>query len=265
MKVHFNNPPINELIIGVHFQPPLARLRSEHIGLLWSRFRTEFPTVEQRPPLFNVVRDQNAVIEVSDEFMVMPRFWLVSEDETRLIQIDKGAFLLNWRRRNSEYPHFADNLKPAFDKYYSVFRDFLENEVGVADPKVNHCELTYVDVIPSTDYWQGPHETHHVIPSFVVPDYRADHDSVSAFNCKYQYDVEPNLQLHVAIRTAETVSPPALPLLFLEFKALGRPDDDSTSKIDAWYDQAHDVIISRFLGMTSKDIQRRHWELEEVG
>lgn len=92
MKVHFNNPPINELIIGAHFQPPLARLRSEHIGLLLSRLRTEFPTVEQRPPLFNVVRDQNTVIEVSDEFMVMPRFWLISEDDTRLIQIEKSAF-----------------------------------------------------------------------------------------------------------------------------------------------------------------------------
>ncbi len=37
MKVRFKNPPINELIIGVYFHPPLARLRSEHIGLLWSR------------------------------------------------------------------------------------------------------------------------------------------------------------------------------------------------------------------------------------
>ena len=195
----------------------------------------------------------------------MPRYWLVSQDETHLVQVEKSAFLLNWRRRNSKYPHFADNLKPAFDEYYGIFGDFLENEVGMEEPRVAQCEFTYVNIIPSTDYWQGPQDTCQVIPSFAVPEYEARQEFVSAFNCTYRYDVNPNLRLHVAIRTAETASSPVLPVLFLELKALGRPDGDSTSKFDEWYDQAHDAIISRFLSLTNKDIQRKHWELEDVG
>ncbi len=194
----------------------------------------------------------------------MPRFWFVSEDEVSLIQVQKSAFLLNWRRRNAKYPHFAEHLKPGFDKYYGVFKEFLRYDVGMGGPEISHCELTYVNVIMSSDYWQGPYDTSRVIRSFAIPNHESGHDTVPAFNCVYQYEVELNLQLHVTIRTAKTANPLGSPLLILEFKALGQPDDVSTSKINAWYDRAHDAIISRFLCMTNKDVQHTHWKLEEA-
>ena len=51
MTIKFENPPINELVIGTYFNPPLANLRNEHIGLLWSKFRDEFPTSHNSPRL----------------------------------------------------------------------------------------------------------------------------------------------------------------------------------------------------------------------
>ncbi len=97
MKGRFRNPPINELIIGAYFEPPVIALRSEHIGLLWSRLRHEFPVVKQRKPLGIVEPPPRAVLTISEEFLVMPRFWFVSKDKVHLIQVQKNAFLLNWR------------------------------------------------------------------------------------------------------------------------------------------------------------------------
>lgn len=34
MKIRFQNPPINELVLADYLSPPVFTLRSEHIGLL---------------------------------------------------------------------------------------------------------------------------------------------------------------------------------------------------------------------------------------
>ncbi len=264
MKVRFKNPPIDEVVIGAYFDPPLTALRSEHIGLLWSRLREEFPTVEQRPPISSAVQGQEAILTFDTEFMTMPRYWFVSEDEVTLIQVQKDAFLLNWRRRNSEYPHYAENLKPGFDNYYRILEAFLKDDVGVEHPGIGRCELTYIDMIKPSEYWQGPQDTSGVIRSFSVPDCAFAHDAVPVFSCAYRYNVEPNLQLYVTIRSAESVNQRGSPLLYLEFKALGSPSGPAKSDADTWYDRAHEVIVAQFLNMTNKRVQRKLWILEET-
>ena len=264
MKIKFKNPPINEVIIGIYFESPLTAFRSEHIGLLWSRLRKDFPTVEQRPPITGTVQGQETTLMVDGEFLVMPRYWFVSEDESTLLQVQKDAFLLNWRKRNSEHPHFAENLKPSFDRYYQIFETFLQADVGLAYPTIGRCELTYIDMINPSDFWQGLQDTPSVIRSFLIPDCVSAHSTVSAFNCAYRYDVEPNLQLHVTLRTAKTVGQSGSPCLTLEFKALSPPSGIVKSGIDTWYDRAHDAIVAQFLGMTSERIQRELWVIEEI-
>ncbi len=263
MKVRFKNPPINELIIGVYFNPPIIPLRSEHIGLLWSRFRDDFPKVEQREPLFVGAFGNPSAQITSNEFPFMPRYWFVSEDEVNLIQIQKDAFLLNWRKREAEYPHFDEHLKPSFDKYLLEFKEFLHDEFGKSDIKIGLCELTYVDLIEPCDFWRGPQDTSRLIPSFVTPDFEIETGSTTAFNCVFHHEAGPELQLRTSIRTAVSTAEPKSPRLVLEFKALGQPAVAGTSGMDKWYNRAHDVIISQFLGMTDEQIQRTYWVPEE--
>lgn len=265
MQVKFKNPPINEVIIGVYFDPGLAALRSEHIGMFWSRLKQEFPTVEQRFPITNPIQSNQAVIEISNEIMPMPRYWLVSEDEATLVQIQKDAFLLNWRRRESDYPHFDENLKPSFDKYYGIFESFLKDDVGVESPRIGHCELTYIDMIEPSEYWKGPLDTSDLIQPFSIPQCASTNDAVPVFNCAYLYHVNPNLQLHVAVRSATSVEQPDSPLLYLEFKGLGSPLGNTKPDTDEWYDLAHKVIVEQFLSMTNKQVQREHWIREDIG
>ena len=266
MNVRFKNPPINELVIGAYFDPPLLALRSEHIGLFWERLRDIFPTVEQREPLSGVAQSPGpgGVVTISNEFLPMPRYWFVSEDNVNLIQVQKNAFLLNWRSRDTDYPHFTEHLKPNFDKYYGIFERFLREDVGEQSVRIGLCELTYVDLIEPCTYWQGPQDTSNVIPSFVLPDCGLGDSVASAFNTVYRYELGPRSQLHVAIRTTEAANEPDSPRLVLEFKALGHLGGVPKSDTASWYSEAHDAIVSRFLNMTSKDVQRIYWLPEDV-
>ena len=256
MKIRFQNPPINELVIATYFNPPLVTLRSEHVGLLWSKIRDDFPAVEQQAP----VGGAEAFGQISDEVFPMPRFWFVAENKINLIQLQKNAFMLNWRRRGAQYPHFAENLKLAFDKYYRIFEDFSREDVGVQDIKIDLCELTYVNTIEACEYWQGPQDTAKVIPFFAIPNMAIGSSPAAAFNCTYVLVPSKDLQLRVTIRNGETTAKPGAPVLVLEIKATGRLGQVGKSTADVWFERAHDAIIGSFVGMTSKDIQHTYWK-----
>ena len=190
----------------------------------------------------------------------MPRFWFSAEDNVNLIQLQKNAFMLNWRRRDAQYPHFAENLKPAFDKYFRIFEDFAREDVGVEDIKIDLCELTYINTIEACEYWQGPQDTAKVVPSFAIPETGTESSAPSAFNCTYVYVPSKDLQLRVSIRNGEVTTKPGTPVLVLEIKASGRLGQVGKSIADEWFERAHDAIIASFVGMTSEDIQQAHWK-----
>ncbi len=166
-SIAFKHPPVDEVVVSTYFNPPLSDLRSEHIGLFWGKIREDFPVVSQQPP----VMSQQSPVEVvqsinADEPFPMPRYWIVSEDETELIQIQKSAFMFNWRRRDDEYPRFHRSIKPAFDGYYGLFSEFIRTEINMTEPLIDLCELTYINVLEPCEYWTGPQDTKKVLPAF---------------------------------------------------------------------------------------------------
>ncbi len=263
MKVRFNNPPINELAIGVYFDPPLIPFRSEHIGLLWSRLRDEFPKVEQTEPLSSAVHS-NASMDIGrDGYPVMPRYWFVSEDEINLIQVQNNAFFLNWRKQEKEYPHFHEQLKPSFDKNLMDFKKFLHDEIRISNVGIGLCELIYVNVIESCEYWRGPEDISRLIPSFAMLGCGPKPSTAQEFACIYGWKIDAFLHLLATIKIAGPRGPTDTRRLIIELKALGRPSGATTSHLDKWYDNAHDAIVSQFLSMTDKDVQRDFWLLKE--
>jgi len=262
MKTRFQNPPINELVIATYFNPPLFALRSEHVGLFWSRVRKDFPVVEQQPP----VGGAETFELIGGEIFPMPRFWFVADDQVNLLQLQKNALMLNWRRRDADYPHFDEHLKPAFDRYYRVFEDFAREDVGASEIKIDVCELTYINTVEACEYWRGPEDTAKIIPSFVMPDIGLPSQDAPAFNCTFAFMLAPDLQLRVAIRNGEATAQPAKPVLVFEIRAAGRlTQGGSKSAADAWFERAHDAIIKCFVGMTSRDIQHTYWKLVGEG
>src|SRR4051812_2068164 len=103
MSIKFKNPPINELVIGVHFEREIASLRSEHVGLFWGQVRQTFPNIQQQTPVVPPTLPPLQQLFVSSELW-MPRFWLEAPDDSILMQIQNNAFLFNWRKRETDYP-----------------------------------------------------------------------------------------------------------------------------------------------------------------
>ncbi len=254
MPIAFKNPPINEVVVSSYFNPPLANFRSEHVGLFWEKIKDAFPTVKQQFPV-NMNQDS-----IPDEFFSMPRYWFIAGDEIRLIQIQKNAFMFNWRRRKgNEYPRYYENIKPAFDKYYGLFSEFIRTEVGIAEPTIDLCELIYINTIEHCDFWAGPRDTTNVIPSFSILDSGINTSEPPSFNCNYLYKVSNDLQLNISIRSGVKTQQQNAPVLAFEIKASGRIEGVAKTVSDEWFQRAHDSIIKCFAHMTSTNIQEKHW------
>ena len=259
MPVTFKNPPINEVVIATYFNAPIAHLRSEHIGLLWDKIRGEFPVVHQQPPIISpmgIGPDTN-----SGEFLPMPRYWFVAKDDIYIIQVQKNAFIFNWRRRKSnEYTRFHKDIKPAFDKYYNLFDEFIRTEVAEPALSIDLCELTYINSIKQCEFWSGPQDTMNVIPSFSILSLDAQGAGPLNFNCQYETRIEADMALNIGIRSGATTQSPDIPVLIFEIKAGGRLAMATKSLADDWFERAHDTINSCFVNMTSEDIQSRYWQ-----
>ena len=255
--VSFENPPINEVVISTYFDPQLSDMRSEHIGLFWERIRDEFPEVRQQPPV-------GIAQELSEkEPFPMPRYWFIADDEINLIQIQKSAFMFNWRRRSREYPRFHRNIKPIFDRYFSLFSEFVRTEINIAEPSVALCELTYINVLEHCEFWSGPQETNRVIPSFSIVDPGISVLGSPNFNCSYAYIVATDLQIHINMRSVVSATQESVPVLIFEIKAVGPMEQQSKLGTDEWFERAHSEIISCFLKMTNQEIQDRYWHPKE--
>src|SRR5581483_2193773 len=160
MRTKYSHPPINELVLGVYFNPPLINLRSEHVGLFWRTVRDEFPKLQQQSPIGDLF------IGAPNEHAPMPRYWLVAADDAHLLQIQRNAFLVNWRKRNdSDYPHF-ETVKKVFDQQYENLVAFLKAEADTGEVTIDVCELTYINLIEAGEYWKEVGGVSAVVPSF---------------------------------------------------------------------------------------------------
>jgi uncharacterized protein (TIGR04255 family) len=261
MPVKFKNPPINEVIIGAYFDQPILPLRSEHIGVFWSQIKSAFPNIQQQQELTLPIVEPNFSIQfrITDEPYPMPRFWLSSEDGTILIQIQKNAFILNWRKREGAYPHF-DNVKGSFDKYLEAFLSFLRTELKVVSVNIQVTELSYSNLIEPVSYWTNPLDTPRLLPSLAILDIGAPSETPPDFNYVTAYRFAPDLTLNVAVRTGRKATDASQAVLEFELRAIGVLGAAGKAEADMWYDRAHDTIGHCFTTMTNPDIQREYWQ-----
>ena len=246
----FRKPPVNEVVVATYFNPPLSDLRSEHIGLFWQEIKEDFPVAKQHLPVPNIELP-------SDEPFPMPRYWFIADNKINLVQVQKHAFIFNWRRRNEDYPGFHKGIKPAFDKYYGVFSEFVRTQVNT-NPVIDLCELTYINTIEQAEYWADPQDTVRLIPSFSILPSGAEDSDFLMLRCNYVHDISNDLQLNIGIHSGATQQ--GTPVLRFEIKASGRLGQVAKPRTDEWFGRAHDAIVRCFLDITRPDIRNEFWE-----
>jgi uncharacterized protein (TIGR04255 family) len=255
----YAKPPVSEVAFGVLFQQG-SRILLPHIGAFWAEVRSDFPRVEEAPPLFPVVEtfgDQPSTLDTGVELPI-PRSWFVSEDERALLQLQKDRFHYNWRKRDDddEYPRFP-SIASRFFEFFGRFRTLTLSVVG-KPPAALQYELSYINTIALS----GDTGLHLAVQD-VLRDFewggkeRSFLPAADNFTWELTFRLpDEQGRLHCIARTGRLRGSGG-PVLSLELTARGmtkqQPDDESLMK--AWFDLAHEWVVRGFTDLTTKAAQ----------
>jgi uncharacterized protein (TIGR04255 family) len=262
-RIKFENPPVNELIIAL-YHLPLTELKAQHIGSYWDTIREKYPLCDQQPVVALPDTQQPSLLEAPGELFPLPRFWFYNTTHPTLIQIQRNAFMLNWRRSaaglpDSEYPHYEAVAKDFWEELEN-YQSFVQEKVGGKLDPIQRCELTYVNIIVPNELFANPAELVNVLPSIAsLYDLQTNNRQLAGIISTVVYRVSPTLLIDLAIRLGRRADTNE-PAVVLELKAHGAPIDLSLEGAQAWYGAAHDATYRLFLDATAQAVQEKIWK-----
>lgn len=259
----YENPPVNEVVCGVLFKP-LAALLTPHIGLLWEKYKADYPTCQEAPPIFPVIETfEEKASRIRPEFVEMPplpRVWFVHTKGNRIIQLQRDRFLHNWRKHSTgdTYPRYGE-VFGMFSKHLTTFQNFLhENTLGALEPI--QYEMTYVNHVHRDEGWVLNQDVGNVFADFV---WRASPDRFlpcpEGMNWRTTF-VLPNKsgRLSVVIQNGETQENNQ-PVFVFELTVRGIGTDRSFDGMKNWFDLAREWIVRGFADLANEEIQTNVW------
>src|ERR1700733_10242157 len=94
----FEEPPVVETVLSVQFER-LTEIRTAHLGLLWEKFRADFPKTEERPTLAQVFeqfpetpRTRLGLELQTYETPPVPRLFFITAQGNQMIQVKPDRF-----------------------------------------------------------------------------------------------------------------------------------------------------------------------------
>ena len=259
----FDKPPVNEVVCGIQFQP-LKAMTVPYLGLLWEKFRSEYPNCREVAPLMPVVErfDEHTREEPNPfgDAFPSPRIWFETSDGNGLIQVQRDRFLHNWKKERDDdtYPHY-DQVITRFRECLTTFEKFLqENSLESISP--TQYELTYTNHIDQGQGWTNLGEIGGVFPDF---DWRKVAQrflpAPEAINWQTLFILPERAgRLRVSIRLAKRRSD-GLPTFLVELTARGINTDRSRPAMWSWFDLAHEWIVCGFTDLTSDSMHKNYW------
>lgn len=254
----YKNPPINEVVCGVLFQTP-ENLRIPHIGLLWDKFRQEYPIIQHAVPIAGA-KSEIPIDPVTA--LPMQRVWFINKADDQLIQFQFDRFYFNWRRKKNGYPrysHVINNFQSAEDNLENFFKEFDLGEL-----KPTGYELSYINHIPKGQGWNTLDDLSRVFTDFVWND-KIGRFLPNPVDIAWQTAFplpEAKGQLTVSLKQATRVDD-KIPLLLLELTARGIDESKNTKALRKWFDLARAWIVRGFADLTSSEVQKVCWERED--
>ena len=259
----YDNPPLNEVVFGVQFKE-LEGLKTLHVGAFWEKIsKAKYPEFTENPPLAHMIetygdpqaKSPGPVFERLDA-PPLPRFFFISEDERRLVQLQKDRFHQNWRKRGeeAEYPRY-ESLYPQFAKSWELFRDFVVGQ-SLGELQPDQYELTYVNHIKQGSGWENEQDIEEVFPWFKCKIENNSSDKLENVSWGRIYKFPDNAgRLHVSMKQAFIIDKKT-PVLVLNLTARGFAE----SGLKDWFNMAHDRIVRVFTDLTGPSIQEAIWK-----
>lgn len=253
-------PPIIELVIGVQFTTQ-HRVDAAKLVLFWTEWlRDRYPNPAEAAYLQDEFekfgaeeRIRRPTLALKWESLPRIRFQFINDTRDRMIQLQDSRLILNWVRRDSDYPRFSV-LHEEFSQKFELWRKFLEtNNVGEIAP--NQWELTYVNRIPQGELWQTPGDWHRISSRLFV-------DGIDAFaslaldDRSFQWRLRmPNDTGRITLTAEQVFTEDQRIELQLVITARGPAAD---GEIHERLKAAHDHIIQLFFHLAT-DEAKVHW------
>jgi uncharacterized protein (TIGR04255 family) len=254
----YDRPPVIEVVYGVAFAP-LPAWKLPHIGAFWQRVAAEFPRCEHAPP----ITGRDDYID-SATGLPIPRVWLINATDDRLVQLQPGRLLFNWRRREDAgpYPRYG-TLSDRFFALFQEFRAFVaDNHLG--DIELSRYELRYINHVFEQDGWIFPDDVGRVVDHL---SWRPERYSFlrsplqASWQARFAFSDGPGtllVKLSPAKRSTDEKT-----LLVLELSAHGLPTEAPLDNIDKWFSHARQWIVHGFEDITSDEAQKELWGKHE--
>jgi uncharacterized protein (TIGR04255 family) len=266
--IHYENPPVTEVVIGVLFEP-INSLLIPHFGILWEKYRSEYSDCREVPPLPPIIETfeegqlpPKSIIEFSD-LPPLPRIWFVHNSKNRIIQVQRDRFLHNWKKADpkDEYPRYY-SVYERFLTHCSQFESFLEeNKLGKIVPL--QFEMTYVNHIPQGEGWKSLAEIASLLPDFAYRNIKGRFfPNPENINWRTAFALPKNAgRMHVNIRNGTHIETRQATLI-LELTVRGIGTDRSKAGMKEWFDLAHQWIVYGFADLTDEEVQKKIWKRE---
>ena len=264
----FEAPPLVEVAISTQFNE-LPNLKPVHFGLLWERLRDRYPITEHHPPvgsaveLFGASGFQRVSMNIESGFPV-GRCWYMTEDRSRLIQLQANRFALNWRKIDdaAQYPRY-EVLREQFQDELAILLQFFDDEsLGEFEP--TQCEVTYVNQLPAGEGWTVKNELPRILAPWsgaTTESYLPDLEDASlAWQYRFDNGKTPLGRLHVQLNSA--VRKDGVSLFVLQLVARGGPVGEGVEGVLEFTDHAHEWIVNGFTAITTRDMHDL-WKREQ--
>jgi len=252
----FKNPPINEVVCGLRFKTP-TKLRIPHIGLLWNKFRDDYPAIQHVPP---IASSKGELLLDKEVHVPLPRVWFINEEDDQLIQFQLDRFYFNWRRRERNYPRYS-NVITNFKMVVETIKDFfIEFDFGELKPI--EYELTYINHIPKGERWQSIDDLKDIFHDFKwneLSERFLNKPQKLVWSTGFELPDQMGL-LNVNLKNATRLED-KLPILVFELSTRSFDESIPLDKIDDWYKLSHEWIVKGFSDLTTPEIQKV-WEKE---
>jgi len=248
----FENPPITEVALSVQFEP-LGWWRIAHAGLFWAQIKSGYPLTEAQislPPQIEQFGEdrfpQAPTITFSQVDSDSARVWFLSKDNTRLIQVQRDRFIINWRKfvGDEVYPRYPV-LRQRFEQEFTIFRDFAHTQEP--DPlNIQQCEITYVNDMPRGEVWETFSEATELFSAWWGVCTDGFLPAPETVNVSGSF-VLPNEQgrLHFATQNLRRARDQR-DLVQLRLTARGKPSRNDLADVLAWMDLGREWIVRGF-------------------
>lgn len=249
-------------------------MRGPQIGLLWAKFRSEFPKVEEHPPLdpviesFGIPMPPNADLrlELADASVPL-RAWFLNERGNELIQIQQDRFIHNWRKidENDEYPRYS-RLISTFKGELEVFSQYLSEE-RLGELTFNQCEVTYVNHILPGEGWEKHGQVDKVLKFWRKNDDQDFIQEPEDIRLAVRYIIpgsnhEPVGRLHLSV-TPLFRRPDGRPVMALTLTARCRPEVGTIEGAVEALNKAHEWVVRSFASVTTS-VMHKIWERRDA-